>query len=90
MSEKGPNFKKMFSQFTNLLMTAIKDRENSKEWVNPKAKDKREIALMLTKVPVFALSGKLDTLISWIYRAQAQLVYESRASHWGSPSIFNK
>lgn len=36
----------------------------------------------------FALMGNLDTLTRWVYRAQAKLVYESRASNWGSPSIF--
>lgn len=36
----------------------------------------------------FATVGKLDTLTNWIYREQAKLVYASRASNWGSPSIF--
>ncbi len=36
----------------------------------------------------FALTGKLDTLTRWVYQAQAKIVYESRASAWGSPSIF--
>lgn len=36
----------------------------------------------------FALTGNLDTLTRWVCRAQAKLVYESRASNWGSPSIF--
>lgn len=36
----------------------------------------------------FATAGHLDTLTNWVYRAQAKLVCESRASNWGSPSIF--
>lgn len=36
----------------------------------------------------FAFTGNLDKLTRWVYRAQAKLVYESRASNWGSPSIF--
>lgn len=30
----------------------------------------------------FALSGKLETHTHWIYRAQAKVIYESRASNW--------
>jgi hypothetical protein len=36
----------------------------------------------------FTTAGHLDTLTSWIYREQAKLIYASRASNWGSPSIF--
>lgn len=36
----------------------------------------------------FALNGNLDRLTHWVYRAQAKVIYESRASAWGSPSIF--
>lgn len=36
----------------------------------------------------FALTGNLDRLTRWIYVAQAKLVYESRASAWGNPSVF--
>ncbi len=35
-----------------------------------------------------AVTGDLNKLTHWIYHAQASLVYESRASSWGSPSIF--
>lgn len=38
----------------------------------------------------FALSGHLDSLTRWVYRAQAKLIYESRASGWGSPSAFKQ
>ncbi len=35
-----------------------------------------------------AVVGKLDALTLWVYKAQAKLVYESRASAWGSPRFF--
>lgn len=38
-------------------------------------------------VMAFALTGNVDTLTRWVYRAQAKVVYESRASNWGTPSI---
>lgn len=37
----------------------------------------------------FALTGNLDKLTYWVYRAQAKVLYQSRSSAWGSPSIFN-
>lgn len=36
----------------------------------------------------FATAGHLDTLTNWVYRAQAKLIYEIRASNWGNPSVF--
>jgi hypothetical protein len=36
----------------------------------------------------FAMTGKLEKLTHLIYVAQAKVIYESRASNWGSPSIF--
>lgn len=36
----------------------------------------------------FATAGHLDNLTNWVYRAQAKLVYKSRASNWSSSSIF--
>lgn len=36
----------------------------------------------------FSITGNLDKLTHWVYRAQAKLMYEARASNWGSPSIF--
>ncbi len=41
-------------------------------------------------VLVFAASGRLDVLQSWIWQAQAKVIYESRSSNWGSPRFFNK
>lgn len=36
----------------------------------------------------FAVSGRLDVLQNWVWRAQAKVIYESRASTWGSPRFF--
>lgn len=35
-----------------------------------------------------ALMGNLDRLQHWFVVAQAKLLYESRASNWGNPSVF--
>ena len=32
--------------------------------------------------------GRIDDLQKWIWKAQAHVLYESRASNWGSPIIF--
>jgi len=32
--------------------------------------------------------GKLDALQRWVWKSQAQLLYQSRATNWGRPSIF--
>lgn len=37
-----------------------------------------------------AATGNLDNLTAWIHRSQAKLIHESRASSWGSPSIFSR
>lgn len=39
-------------------------------------------------VIAFAVTGQLDLLQSWIWRAQAKVIYESRTSTWGSPRFF--
>ena len=39
-------------------------------------------------VIAFAVAGRLDRLQSWIWRAQVQILYDSRASTWGSPRFF--
>lgn len=36
----------------------------------------------------FAAVGKLDTLQMWIWKAQIQVVHESRSSALGSPRFF--
>lgn len=33
--------------------------------------------------------GRIDALQKWIWKAQAHVLYESRASNWGSSKIFN-
>ncbi len=39
-------------------------------------------------VMMFAATGHLDTLQTWIWKAQAKVIYESRASAWPSPRFF--
>ncbi len=36
----------------------------------------------------FAAMGQIDALQAAIWRAQAQVLYESRSSAWGSPRFF--
>lgn len=47
-------------------------------------------AWVIGVVIAFAAAGQLDVLQAWIWRAQAQVVYQSRTSTWGSPRFFNK
>lgn len=35
-----------------------------------------------------AIAGNLDTLQRWVWIGQAKIIYESRASNWGSPRFF--
>ncbi len=46
------------------------------------------IPFIMTIVIGAAAIGKLDTLQRWVWKSQAQLLYQSRASNWGSPNIF--
>jgi hypothetical protein len=39
-------------------------------------------------VIVFAATGNIDVLQKWIWRAQANVILESRSSNWGSPRFF--
>ncbi len=39
-------------------------------------------------VIMFAATGQLDVLQSWVWQAQAKVIYESRSSNWGSPRFF--
>ncbi|NCN40844.1 hypothetical protein GW916_06285 [bacterium] len=41
-------------------------------------------------VMAFALSGHLSDLQMWVWKAQARVMYESRASNWGSPRFFGR
>lgn len=34
--------------------------------------------------------GNVDKLNLWVMKAQAKLIYESRASSWGNPSVFKQ
>jgi len=36
----------------------------------------------------FTVTGNLNKITHWIYKAQAQLIYESRSSAWCNPNIF--
>jgi hypothetical protein len=48
------------------------------------------ISIAVSVVIGAAAIGKLDALQDRIWRAQAKVVYESRASAWGSPRFFNE
>ena len=41
-------------------------------------------------VIAFSAAGKLDILQTWIWKAQAKVIYESRSSNWGSPRFFQR
>ena len=43
---------------------------------------------ILSVVLAAAAVGKIDELQKWIWKAQAHVLYESRSSNWGSPSVF--
>jgi hypothetical protein len=45
-------------------------------------------AWIITIVIMFAVSGRLDILQNWIWKAQAKVLYESRPAAWGSPRFF--
>lgn len=45
-------------------------------------------AFAVSVVLAAALAGNLGRLQLWVGKAQAQLLYEARASAWGNPSIF--
>lgn len=45
-------------------------------------------AFAVSVVLTAALMGNLDRLQRWVVTAQAKLLYESRASNWGNPSVF--
>ncbi len=35
-----------------------------------------------------AAAGQLDTLETWVWKAQARVLYESRTTAWGSPRFW--
>lgn len=45
-------------------------------------------AWVIGVVLLFAAAGQLDVLQNWIWRAQTNIIYESRTSAWGSPRFF--
>lgn len=45
-------------------------------------------AWVIGVVFVFAATGNLNVLQNWVWRAQAKIIYESRASTWGGPRFF--
>lgn len=47
------------------------------------------IILIFGIVMAFADSGRLKELQTWIWKSQAKVIYESRASNWGSPRFFD-
>ncbi len=40
-------------------------------------------------VIAFAAAGHLDALQTWLWRAQARVLYESRTEKWGPPNFFS-
>lgn len=44
---------------------------------------------VLSVVLAAAAVGKIDDLQKWIWKAQANVLYETRSSAWGSPQIWN-
>lgn len=48
-----------------------------------------KITLWIMGIVISAAAiGQLDQLQSWIWKAQAKIIYESRTSTWGSPRFF--
>ncbi len=46
------------------------------------------ISLSVAAVLALSVTMNLDQLQTWIWRAQAKLIYESRTKTWGSPRFF--
>ena len=46
------------------------------------------MAWIVAVVLLFAGTGNLDVIQKWLGKAQAQVIYESRSSTWGSPRFF--
>lgn len=46
------------------------------------------IVWILGIVVSYYTAGRLDELQRWAWIAQSKVVYESRASNWGSPRFF--
>lgn len=46
------------------------------------------IAISIAAVIFLSVTMNLNELQTWIWRAQAKLIYESRTETWGSPRFF--
>lgn len=46
------------------------------------------MAWIVAVVLLYATTGSLDQLQKWVWKAQANVIYESRSSTWGSPRFF--
>ncbi|MBL7555326.1 MAG: hypothetical protein JNM24_05850 [Bdellovibrionaceae bacterium] len=46
------------------------------------------IAISVSVVILCTTTSNLQTFQTWIWRAQAKLIYESRTETWGSPRFF--
>lgn len=46
------------------------------------------IPFIMTIVIGAAAIGKVDALQRWVWKSQAKLLYQSRSSNWGNPSVF--
>lgn len=46
------------------------------------------MAWIITIVLFFSATGNLDLLQKWVWKKQAQVIYDSRSSTWGSPRFF--
>lgn len=40
-------------------------------------------------VILFAIAGQLPRLTTWVYKAEAHLLWDARTDNWGSPHFFN-
>ena len=50
----------------------------------------RLIVISVGIVAALLISTNLADLQTWIWRAQAKLIYESRTETWGSPRFFKE
>lgn len=46
------------------------------------------VLLAVSAVLVLLATHRIDEIQSWVWRAQAKLIYESRTETWGSPRFF--
>lgn len=46
------------------------------------------IAISVAVIIAMSVTMNLNEIQTWIWRAQAKLIYESRTESWGSPRFF--